>query len=213
MLDAWLGPCVRTLPPHPDGISRIYLTFDDGPDPDVTEKVLTLLDRYRAHATFFVVAEKARRYASLVGTLQAQGHTIGNHSLDHRFRYFFSSQSKMRDWIVRAEETLSSVTGKRSVGFRSPAGVRTPPLRACLKELGLPLIHWKIRFYDTVRIWTKEKALGSYLRTEPGDIILLHDTQRGIRQGIFLATLESYLSEGTRRLFQFDAIVPSDVIT
>jgi peptidoglycan-N-acetylglucosamine deacetylase len=204
--------CLRSIPASfEEEASRLYLTFDDGPDARCTEDVLKLLEVYQARATFFLIAEKAKQHTALVKAMQARGDTIGNHSLDHRYRFFFSRRAVMRDWIVRSEEILSSITGIKTIGFRSPAGIRTPPLHACLKQLQMPLIHWSVRFYDTARVWTVEKARTTLARIQPGAIILLHDTHAGLRREVFLHTLETFLADARQQGFSFEAITPSDV--
>lgn len=198
-----MGPCVSGI--ETKGEKNLYLTFDDGPVPGCTEKVLELLRRYEASATFFVIGERAQRHQALVREIQSGGHSIGNHSLDHDFKNFFTSRKRMREWVVKSEALLRGL-GVKSVGFRSPAGVRTPPLQAALRELGLPLIHWKVRFYDTAIAWTEQKALRSLKSTPAGSIVLLHDSHENESATQFLQTLEAYLKRGRELGFRFTAI-------
>lgn len=173
--------------------NRIYLTFDDGPVPGDTEDVLKILARHRVTATFFVVAEQAVKHPELVQKMIADGHAVGNHSLDHRYRPFFAGRRTMIDWIRSAEKDLATVTGGPSVGWRSPAGIQTPPLHAALSELKLPLIHWNTRFFDAVRPWTWTKAEKSLATLKPGAIVLLHDKQKQEHREVFLSTLDRFI--------------------
>ena len=79
------------------------------------------------------------------------------------------------------------------MGFRSPAGVETPPLWDTLKELDMPLIHWDVRFFDAVWPWTPRKAEKSLHRLRSGSIILLHDRQKPANEDLFLDTLDLYI--------------------
>ncbi len=194
----------RMVPSAPG--KTIYLSFDDGPHPSCTPEVLKLLASRGASATFFVVAERAASVRGLAREIAAEGHALGNHSLDHRFRNFFSSKETMRAWIAASETALSALLGEAPIGFRSPAGVRTPPLRWALSELKLPLIHWHKRFYDTSFGWPAKRALRSLASTPSGSIVLLHDTHEGLRKAEFLATLAAYLDEAKTRGFTFQAI-------
>jgi peptidoglycan/xylan/chitin deacetylase (PgdA/CDA1 family) len=198
-LPALLGPCVRRIATPG---RELFLTFDDGPDPDGTPAVLDLLARYDARATFFVIARAAERHPELLRRIVAAGHGVGNHSLDHTWGAYFGSQRRLRDWIAASETALADRIGRGTVGFRSPAGVRTPPLASALARLELPLVHWSTRFYDTVRAWRPAPALASLARTRPGSIVLLHDRQRPAHLPTFLATLERYLETATAAGFR-----------
>lgn len=201
--DFLLGPCIRRL-----DTGALHLTFDDGPHPEFTPRILEALARHGAKATFFVVAERALRERRLVDAIRGAGHAIGNHSLDHTFGAFFAPKERLRDWIAESEARLRDLLGEPTVGFRSPAGVRTPPLRWALGELGLPLVHWNVRFYDTRLPWREAPALASLARTAPGSIVLLHDTHEGTRAERFLSTLDAYLAEARRRSLRLETIPP-----
>lgn len=175
--------------------NTIYLTFDDGPDPITTPLVLDVLARRGVSATFFVVAEQARRHNAILRSILAAGHAVGNHSLDHGYRHFFSGRAKMKEWIAAAESEITRLTGAPSVGFRPPAGVRTPELAWALRELKLPLVLWRKRFYDSTIRLTPARATRSLEDTPSGSIVLLHDRQRHRNRGSFLLALDAYLEE------------------
>jgi peptidoglycan/xylan/chitin deacetylase (PgdA/CDA1 family) len=199
---ASLAAVRRLTPPR----KTLYLTFDDGPDGQTTAAVLDLLKRHQARTTFFVVAERAQKEKALVARLLREGHTLGNHSLDHTYRPFFQSQARLRAWIETSESILQNLSGQPSVGFRPPAGVQTPPLRRALAELGEPLILWNTRFFDALWPWREARARASLARAHSGDIVLLHDRQRPAHQARFLKTLDVYLTEATRAGFAFAAL-------
>lgn len=192
---------IRTLPDP--GRKILDPTFDDGPHRGSTEPVLESLGRHGIHATFFVIAEKAQKEVSFTREIQSAGHAIGNHSLDHRYSRFFGGRRALREWIATAETNLSQVLGEPTVGFRPPAGVRTPELHKALKEIRMPLILWNTRFYDAVFPWTVSRAMKSVGRARSGDIVLLHDRQEQTALPSFIKTLDCYLSEAKAAGFEF----------
>ncbi len=185
--------------------NSIFLTFDDGPGEE-TMAVLDSLDKFAAKATFFVVAEKIAGHRDVLQEIQRRGHSVGNHSLDHKYSVFFRPRRELLEWVRKSEGTLSDVLGTSSVGFRPPAGVVTPPLKWALAELKIPLILWNRRFYDSVIPWTMGRALRSLDKTHSGDIILLHDNHGPQRLVGFLKTLDAYLAAAQSKGFKFRAI-------
>jgi peptidoglycan/xylan/chitin deacetylase (PgdA/CDA1 family) len=167
----------------PDSKS-LYLTFDDGPVSS-TDDVLKILDRHKIKATFFVVAQTAKKNQAILRNILAAGHSIGNHSLDHSYSHFFKGKQSLLQWIKSSEEEISSLIEGPTVGFRPPAGVRTPELHQALSELQMPLILWRQRFFDTIFPFTFSKARRSLKCVKPGSIILLHDRQDPRRLPLF----------------------------
>lgn len=204
------GPCLRRIEPTPGAPRSLYLTFDDGPDPRGTPQTLDVLARHGAKATFFVVAERAREHSALLRRIQAEGHAVGNHSLDHDQSMYFRGEAKLLSWVRDSENLLRDLLGEGTVGFRSPNGVRTPPLDRVLRQLGLPLVHWNVRFYDALWPWTEKKALASLATTVPGSIVLLHDRQRASNVELYLSTLQAYVGAAKARSHALQAISSED---
>jgi len=186
--------------------ASLYLTFDDGPDPASTPRVLDALACAQVHATFFVVVERAAKHPELLNRIADAGHAIGNHSLNHRYGPFFQGKAKMLRWVSCAEERLADLVGNTSVGFRPPAGVCTPELFWALRQLEVPLVLWKIRFFDAIVKWTPKRALRSLPKTAPGAIVLLHDAQRPERVASFNQTLANYIDSLRERGFTMRAL-------
>lgn len=153
----------------------IFLTFDDGPDPSTTPLILDILKRTNSKATFFLVAKKAKQHPALVRKILADGHAIGNHSLDHRYTAFFAGRDRMLAWVDESIRMLADAGAKHPIGFRPPAGIVNPKLVAALKLRGLPLVLWERRFYDTVFPWTPSDARRAARSIREGAIVLLHD--------------------------------------
>jgi peptidoglycan/xylan/chitin deacetylase (PgdA/CDA1 family) len=194
---------IRALPEFSD---RIFLTFDDGPDPLSTPAVLDVLKRQRVKATFFLVGDRIAAAPEIMRRLRSEGHAVGSHSPDHRYRNFFGSSRTMESWLARGNALLSDAGIADSVGFRPPAGVLTPPLREAAARMAMPIVLWNERFYDSVFPWTKARALKSAARLPGGSIILLHDRQPAGRLTSFCNALEIYIEALRARGFQFRAL-------
>jgi peptidoglycan/xylan/chitin deacetylase (PgdA/CDA1 family) len=186
--------------------NSIFLTFDDGPDPRFTPKILELLQRYKIKATFFLIAKKAYTEKELTAEIVLSGHSIGNHSLDHSYLIFFKGRSAIKKWIKEAEDIFSEMKIYNIVGFRPPNGIRTPELFVALKDLNIPLVLWNTRYYDSVWNWTKRKARSSLNKIQPGSIVLLHDVQKSKNLQSFLDTLEYFILEAHRMGFNFEPL-------
>lgn len=171
----WLGPNLSRLPPAAAARSEIALTFDDGPDPQVTPRVLDLLDAHAARATFFCIANQARRHPDLCREIARRGHAIENHSCSHLPTFAFLGLGGIRRELAEAQATLGELSGRPPRFFRPPAGIRNPMLDPVLHEAGLTLVSWTRRGYDTQR--TDIDSVTARLATDlaAGDILLLHD--------------------------------------
>lgn len=193
----------------------VFLTFDDGIDPVSTPRVLDVLDKHNAKATFFVIANKISGQVSILNRMLAAGHSIGNHSLDHRYRRYFSGQRGLQKWIWDAEQEFAKFGIKKEmlVGFRPPAGVVTPPLRSILKANGEPLVLWSERFYDAIIPWTAKMATKSSARLRDGDIVLLHDQQSIQNIDRFCIVLEQYILALKKRGFILRALSRNILLT
>ena len=170
---ALLGLNWTTLPESAG--RQIALTIDDGPDPEVTPRVLDLLDRYDARATFFCIGEAARRHPHCVEAIVARGHAVENHSQRHRHNFSLLGPAALAREIAAAQQTLTEIGGVRPLFFRAPAGLRNPFLEPVLCRLGLHLASWTRRGFDTR---TRDAAVVTQrlLRgLAPRDILLVHD--------------------------------------
>jgi len=169
----WLGPNLTRLPGDPG--DRVALTFDDGPDPDVTPAVLDLLDTHGATATFFVIGERALRHPDLVAEIVRRGHRVENHTFSHPHGFWFLPPAALAAQLDRVQEAVKAACGHTPVHFRAPAGIRPPWLQPFLARRGLDLVSWTRRGLDTVSR-DPEWVAGRLLRgLRPGDILLLHD--------------------------------------
>lgn len=170
-----LGPNLLRLPPEAALRSEMSLTFDDGPDPEVTPAVLDLLARYDARASFFCIGERAQRYPDLCRDIVARGHSVENHTQHHSRWFPFLGMRGIAREIGAAQETITFVAGQMPVFFRAPAGLRNPLLEPVLARLGLRLAAWTGRGFDTVTRDPATVAHRMLRRLAAGDILLLHD--------------------------------------
>ncbi|MBK6940167.1 MAG: polysaccharide deacetylase family protein [Planctomycetes bacterium] len=156
----------------------VALTFDDGPDPDVTPRVLDALAALGVHATFFVIGERAQRHPELMRRIVAEGHLVANHSWDHAALPLRSSAAIRAD-LERTQTAIESACGVRPSWFRPPYGVRDPRVLAIARELGLRTSLWSVSPRDWQDPGTDAVVDRTLSVIEPGDIVLLHDGSAG----------------------------------
>ena len=170
-----LGPNITRLPEQARRRGEIALTFDDGPDPEVTPLVLDILDRFGTRATFFCIARQAALHPELCREIARRGHMVENHSCGHLPTFAFLGLGGIRRELSRAQETLFGLTGRAPRFFRPPAGLRNPLLDPVLHALGLKLVSWTRRGFDTRKADAASVAAQLVHGLRPGDILLLHD--------------------------------------
>ncbi len=156
------------------GEQGVALTFDDGPSPESTPVILDLLARYRLPATFFVVGRQAAAHPQLVRAILAQGHTIGNHSLQHDSLLMLRGPKELADDIHRTQEIISQ-TGARPLVFRPPVGITNPHLGRVLAKEGMVAIGYSCRALDRGNRNITNLAGKILGKLRPGAIIMLHD--------------------------------------
>jgi peptidoglycan/xylan/chitin deacetylase (PgdA/CDA1 family) len=170
-----LGPNLTRLPDAAAARREIALTFDDGPDPEVTPRVLDLLDAAGARASFFCIGRRAREHPALCREIVARGHRVENHGDSHSWAFAAFGPGRMRADIAAAQAALADITGQSPRFFRATAGLRNPLLDPVLAALDLRLAAWSRRAYDT-REGRPEVVLGRLTRgLGAGDILLMHD--------------------------------------
>ncbi|SRR5258708_3292423 len=170
-----LGPNLTRLPDTAAARGEIALTFDDGPDPEVTPRVLDLLEARGARATFFCIAENALRHPELCREIARRGHAVENHSRGHRATFPMLGMGGIRREISAAQAALGELAGRPPRFFRPPAGLRNPLLDPVLHDLGLRLVTWTRRGFDTRNGDAELVASCLTAGLAAGDILLLHD--------------------------------------
>jgi len=152
----------------------IALTFDDGPNPAVTPRLLDVLERYGARGTFFLIGRHVRACPAIAAEIAARGHTIGNHTDTHP-NLLWQSRRRILDELERCDVAIEDATGQRPRIMRPPFGYRQPQVHAAARHAGFgrPVL-WS----RSARDWTPQQAASVIWRLRairPGDIVLLHD--------------------------------------
>lgn len=160
----------------PRGHSQVALTFDDGPHPDTTPKVLRALEGTPHRASFFVLGDKVRKYPELARAIVDGGHTIAIHGDTHDRLHSFRTPWRVRDELVRARDTIEAASGKRAALFRPPLGHTTPNTMRGARSAGVIPVGWSSRGYDGIRGRTADAVVRNVARSlDDGAIVLLHD--------------------------------------
>lgn len=170
----WFRRCVpagefRLRPEKDDGRKSVYLTFDDGPIPEVTPRVLDLLDRYDIRATFFMVGQNVERHPDLLEEVLRRGHNVGNHTLHHMQGIKVTLRRYLRD-VTAADRLLHTKL------FRPPHGWLTPCQAKALHR------KYRIIMYDLVtRDYSSRLSAADVVNNvkrlaRPGSIIVFHDS-------------------------------------
>jgi peptidoglycan/xylan/chitin deacetylase (PgdA/CDA1 family) len=171
----WMDANTTRLPPAAAAAGYVALTIDDGPDPIVTPKVLELLDRFGAKATFFCIGARVGEFPELAREIVRRGHAIENHTQHHRWYFSLLGVGGLRQEIARAQRAIGEVSGSEPRYFRAPAGLRNPLLEWVLIRERLRLVSWTRRGFDTVRSEPRQVLQRLLHDLRGGDILLLHD--------------------------------------
>jgi peptidoglycan-N-acetylglucosamine deacetylase len=170
-----LGPNQTRLSAAAAAAGYVAITIDDGPDPLVTPQVLELLARHRHRATFFCIGERVAAHPELARRILAAGHDIENHTQHHRHQFSLLGPWRMAREIEQAQRSIAAFGGEPPRFFRAPAGLRNPFLEPVLCRLGLRLVSWTRRGFDTVTADPQKVLARLIRRLRAGDILLLHD--------------------------------------
>jgi peptidoglycan/xylan/chitin deacetylase (PgdA/CDA1 family) len=192
-----LGPNLTRLPERAAQRGEIALTFDDGPDPEITPRVLDLLAAHGARATFFCVGREAGRHAALTREMAARGHALENHTAHHSTAFGWYGTGRLGEEIGATQRTLAGLTGCAPQFFRAPFGMRSPLLDPVLARHGLRLVSWTRRGYDTADGDAARVLARLTRRLAAGDVLVLHDGQAtGARRArpTVLAVLPEFLA-------------------
>jgi peptidoglycan-N-acetylglucosamine deacetylase len=174
-----LGPNLIALPQRHAAQREVALTFDDGPNPDVTPAVLDLLDRHGATASFFCIGQQAAKHPDLLREIAARGHRVENHSQTHPNSFACLLPPGLAREIGTAQTTLATLAGQSPQYFRAPMGLRSPMLQSVLARLGLHLAAWTRRGYDGVNGDADAVLQRLVTGLAAGDVLLLHDGRCG----------------------------------
>ncbi|HEV3498040.1 MAG TPA: polysaccharide deacetylase family protein [Actinomycetes bacterium] len=198
------GPPVPVAAAGSAGV--VHLTFDDGPTPAWTPRVLELLARYRAQATFFVLGRSVAAHPELVRQEFAAGHGVGNHTWSHR-RLTGLSRGQLAAEVSSASAAIQRTTGAPVRCLRPPYATADAASTNQVRALGLRLMLWDIDTHDWRRPGAGVIADRVLSRVRSGDVVLMHDG--GGDRSQTLAALEQVLAALSARGFRFTALCRS----
>lgn len=164
---------------------KVYLTFDDGPSYNITPKILEILKDRKIKATFFVIGKNVKEFPHLVIKTQAEGHSIGNHSYTHNYKYMYANVENFLAEINETDKALKNVLGDKynKKIFRFPGGGfnRGRQFKEALKEKDYEFYDWNCLNGDAEGInLSKDKLVNKVKSTANGQdklIILMHDME------------------------------------
>jgi peptidoglycan-N-acetylglucosamine deacetylase len=198
---------------------KLAITFDDGPNPAITPKLLDLLDRYKAPATFFLIGRYIRECPELVSEISARGHVVGNHTESHP-NLFWKRPAEIRVELRLTYSALKNLLGAPPRWFRPPYGLRNPWLAAEARELNMRVVTWTLLPGD----WKAPSSEWLIERMQPiasraqqalkrgsgtGEMICLHDgnhREQGADRTRTLAALEHWLPRWRDLVLEFVTI-------
>ncbi len=168
----------RTICKGKTNENKVAITFDDGPDPLCTPKVLDTLKSRGVTATFFCIGQKIKDNEAILQRMIRENHHTGNHSFSHSYWFDWFPTRMVQSEIKETDLLIRHATGLKPAWFRPPFGVLNPMISNALKKCGHQAVCWDIRSLDTMG-GPPERISGRILRKlKPGSIILLHDQSR-----------------------------------
>ena len=204
----WLAK--KTFPSYvwdiPSKEKIIYLTFDDGPTPVITEKVLEILATYKAKATFFCIGKNIIENPIVYQHILDEGHAIGNHTYTHE-KGWLTTKNDYVDSVEKTQETIQQTSNSTNLQklFRPPYGRIKPSQGKALQKLGYKIIMWDVLAIDWDASISEKKVLQNVLNnTESGSIIVLHDSVKASKN--MLSVLPKILDYFDKKGFAFKKI-------
>jgi peptidoglycan-N-acetylglucosamine deacetylase len=189
-------------PPKPSG-TPMYLTFDDGPHPTWTPRVLDALRRHGARATFFATGAQVQRYPALARRIVAEGHRIENHTMNHA-RLTNLSWNGVRAELSSANQAIRVAVGRGTTCFRPPYGATSRTVVDAANSLGHRQVLWTVDPSDWKRPPSSQIASVVLRNIRPGGVVLLHDG--GGDRSRTVAALDTILPELRRRGYSFGLV-------
>lgn len=162
----------------PNSDKKIFLTFDDGPIPEITEWVLDILKSEEIKATFFCIGDNIKKHPEVYKRILAEGHQIGNHTFNHLNGWKTETNHYIDNFKLCETECLKLNT-EHSFLFRPPYGKIKPSQTKAIRNLGYKIIMWDVLSYDFDPNIIPEKCLENVIpNTEQGSIIVFHDSKK-----------------------------------
>ena len=189
----------------PNTNNTIYLTFDDGPTPEITEKILEILEKNQIKATFFCIGNNVRKYPEIVQKIISKNHSIGNHTYSH----LKGLKTKTKSYIANTEACRMKLNSHFSINnsllFRPPYGKIRPWQSYKLRKLGYKIIMWDVLSKDYDARISSEKCYENVVdNVSSGSIIVFHDSNKA--RDNLLNSLEKTIETLKSKGFNFEKI-------
>ena len=182
---------------------ELYLTFDDGPTPEITNWVLQNLAEYDAKATFFCIGNNIERHPEIFQNIIAEGHSIGNHTYNHLKGWKHKAKDYVKD-VTETDKLMTSLSMSSNL-FRPPYGKFKNKQSKKLLELGYKVILWDVLSYDWDKSITEEACFNNVISAaKEGSIVVFHDSVKASRNLMYVLpkVLEYYAEKG----YEFKAL-------
>ncbi len=186
--------------------NKIYLTFDDGPIPHITEFVLDQLDQHKAKATFFCIGDNIQKYPEIFNQILSSGHTVGNHTMNHLKSWKNSHDAYIQN-VIDCENIIKEHSKVKSTQllFRPPYGQISCSKFKTLESMGYKIVLWDVLSMDWEKTILPEKCLQNVIQsTKKGSIVVFHDSIKASKN--LIKTLPLVLEHFTKKGFVFDSI-------
>jgi len=192
----------------PNHENKVYLTFDDGPTPEITQWVLNQLNQYNAKATFFCIGKNIVAYPGIFDQIIEKGHGIGNHTHNHLNGWKTTTDEYLEN-IETCKNTISNLNSEISILkskiFRPPYGKIKAAQAKKLRQQGYKIIMWDVLSADFDQSISKEECLNNVLSsTKSGSVIVFHDSLKAFKNLEY--TLPKVLQYLTENNFSFGII-------
>jgi peptidoglycan/xylan/chitin deacetylase (PgdA/CDA1 family) len=206
-LIVWRSHMVQFAKLHPHEVyingpnteKKVSITFDDGPDSVITPKVLDIFNANNIKANFFFLGSQISYFPSILKRAFNEGHLVSNHSLNHPYFTKIDSQS-ITSQVIRTEEIIRSITGKRPAILRPPYGAADEKVLSSVRRTNNKITIWSIDSMDWVKNIDIQNVISNVLNNvRPGDIVLMHS---GPGQGKALKALPEIIAGLNKKAFK-----------
>ncbi len=192
----------------PSKRKTLYLTFDDGPTPEITNWTLDILDKYNAKATFFCIGKNISQHPEIFNNIQDKGHKIGNHTNNHIKGWRTSTKNYLEN-IKEAQKVIdlqqNKTDSESQILFRPPYGQIRPKQGKALAELGYKVIMWNVLAFDWDKDVSKEKCLENVIsNAKEGSVIVFHDSVKAEKNMRY--ALPKVLEHFSKKGYTFNSI-------
>ncbi len=189
----------------PNSENTIYLTFDDGPTPEITERVLEILEKHHIKATFFCIGDNVRKHPEIVQKILSKQHSLGNHTYSHLKGWKTPTKTYISNSEACEIKLNSLFKIRNSKLFRPPYGKITPWQSYKLRKLGYKIIMWDVLSKDYDASISAEKCYENVIQNvSSGSIIVFHDSNKA-KENV-LNSLEKTIETLKSKEFKFEKI-------